>query len=440
MKPCLKSLDVRVAVVGAGPGGLAAVDLTHPGSPLHGWRGGPGEGEVLVIDDAPAPGGQIWRGRRLKLPDHVQHLPQTQIVDAIPRTDKHRSPPILLAASPDGPVRVVAKAIVLATGAMERFLPFPGWTLPGVVGAGGLQALIKGGFDVRGRRVVVAGTGPLLLAVADLARRAGSRVACVAEQADRRSLLPFARAVLTRPSKLAQGAGLATRLLGVAKHYGTWPTRAEGDGRVERVVLRSADGSTQTVDCDLLACGFGLVPRVALPRLLGCDVEPTVDGALRVVVDERQQTSVPGVSAVGEATGVGGVDKAIAEGRVAARAVAGTRLDSQPGAKILAARDRELAFADALATSFALRPELRQLPTDDTLVCRCEDVPWRQLSTAASARDAKLTTRCGMGPCQARVCGPALAFLKGWPPESPRPPLFPTDLQTLADLYGAEHD
>ena len=318
---------------------------------------------------------------------------------------------------------------------MERFLPFPGWTLPGVVGAGGLQALIKGEFDVRGRRVVVAGTGPLLLAVADLARRSGARVVCVAEQADRRSLLPFARAVLVRPGKLAQGAGLAVRLLPVPKRFGTWPVRAEGDGRVERVVLRSADGSESTVECDLLACGFGLVPRVALPRLLGCDVEPfdaETESALRVVVDGRQQTSVPGVYAVGEATGVGGVDKAISEGRIAGRCAAG----GEPDSNLLAVRDRELAFADALARSFALRRELRQLPTGDTLVCRCEDVAWSDVADAASARDAKLTTRCGMGPCQARVCGPALAFLKGWPPESPRPPLFPTDLQTLSDLYG----
>lgn len=424
-------LEVGVAVVGAGPAGLAAVETLATRS--------------VLLDDAPTPGGQIWRGRiwrrqSLQLPDHVRYLPQTQIIDAIPRPD---GPPILLATTPDGPIRITARAIVLATGAMERFLPFPGWTAPGVVGAGGLQALIKGGFDVAGRRIVVAGSGPLLLAVADLARRQGAHVMCVAEQAERRSLVPFARAVLVRPGKLLQGAGLAARLLGVRKRFGTWPVHAEGDERMERVVLQSSDGSECTVACDLLACGFGLVPRVALPRLLGCEVEPAGAGdpsALRVVVDDRQETSVPGIYAVGEATGVGGVDKAIAEGRVAGRTATG----ADPSTRELALRDRERRFAEALATSFALRSELRDLPSrnrgtrGDTLVCRCEDVPWRDVADAASARDAKLTSRCGMGPCQARVCGPALAFLKGWTPESPRPPLFPTDLHTLSELYGAE--
>lgn len=424
----VRRFEIDVAVVGAGPGGLAAAEVLGDG--------------CLLLDDAAAPGGQIWRGRRLQLPDHVQYLPQTQIVDAVPSSDRSKGAPVLLATTPDGPVRIAARAIVLATGAMERFLPFPGWTRPGVVGAGGLQALIKGGFDVSGRRVVVAGSGPLLLAVADLARRKGAKVVCLAEQADRRSLLPFARAVVTRPGKLIQGAGLAARLLGVPQHFGTWPVRAEGaegsEGRgpVARVVLGAADGSERTVECDLLACGFGLVPRVALARRLGCAVESAGDGALRVVVDELQQTSLPGVYVVGEATGVGGADKAIAEGRVAGRAAAG----AAPSPQLLAACDRERPFAEALASSFALRPELRNLPSDDTLVCRCEDVPRRDIATAATARDAKLTSRCGMGPCQARVCGPALAFLRGWTPEAPRPPLFPTDLQTLSELYGADDD
>ncbi|MDA8017343.1 MAG: FAD-dependent oxidoreductase [Thermoanaerobaculia bacterium] len=436
-----RHVEVDVAVVGAGPGGLAAIEaLTRDRSP-HSSTTHPGT--IALIDDAPIVGGQIWRARDsrparetdsyldLLQHDQVDHLQETLIVDAASGSGES---PVLFAVGPTGPVRIVARAIVLATGAMERFLPFPGWTLPGVVGAGGLQALIKGGFDVAGRRLVIAGSGPLLLAVADLARRCGAQVLCLTEQAERHSLLPFARAILVRPGKLWQGLGLGRRLLPVRKRFGTWPIRAVGDERLEHVVLRSSDGRESTVECDLLACGFGLVPRLSLPRLLGCQVEAVGDGALRVVVDDRQRTSVPGVYAIGEATGVGGVDKALVEGRVAGLDAAGKGVD----ARLMASRDRERRFADALEASFSLRDELRELPTSDTLVCRCEDVPWTELAAARCARDAKLNTRCGMGPCQARVCGPALAFLKGWVPESPRPPLFPTDLQTLTDLYQTE--
>jgi hypothetical protein len=176
-------------------------------------------------------------------------------------------------------------------------------------------------------------------------------------------------------------------------------------------------------DCDVLACGYGLVPNLELARLLGCEAAPD-----RVLLGARQETSVPGVFAAGELGGIAGVDHALVTGAIAGRAAAG-----QPTPAALARRrDAELAFGARLAHAFELRDDLRRLARLDTPVCRCEDVAHGRLSDVASSREAKLATRAGMGPCQGRVCAPALGFLRGWPEGTIQPPLFPTPLALLA--------
>jgi hypothetical protein len=152
--------------------------------------------------------------------------------------------------------------------------------------------------------------------------------------------------------------------------------------------------------------------------------------ARRVVVDELQRTTIDGVLCAGEPTGIGGVDLALAEGAVAGHAAAGD-LDRARAAVPRSRRERR--FAAALERAFALRSELRDLPADDTVVCRCEDVTWGAIRTWRDGRQAKLETRCGMGPCQGRVCGVALEALLGWPLETPRPPLIPVPFHALAD-------
>lgn len=304
------------------------------------------------------------------------------------------------------------------------FLPFPGWTLPGVYGAGGLQAFVKSGFSVRGKRVVVAGTGPLLPAVAAHLREAGADIVSVVEQAPLRRLLRFSAGLLAmEPSKLLEGAGYALRLAGVPYRTGAWVMRAHGDERVEKVTILSGL-KVFDLKADMLAIGYHLVPNTELPRLLGCELDR---GYVRV--DEVQQTSVRGVYCAGESTGIGGVDKALMEGRIAGLAAA-KKLDE--GRTLIPARDRQMRFVRELADAFALREELRHLPDDDTLVCRCEDVPYRELVNCSSWREAKLHTRCGMGPCQGRICGAASEFLLGWKVPDPRPPLFPAEVATLA--------
>jgi NADPH-dependent 2,4-dienoyl-CoA reductase/sulfur reductase-like enzyme len=398
-----------VAVAGAGPAGLAAA-----------CRAAQSGARTVIIDDNPRPGGQIWRASssrwiRLAEAHRVELLAGAHIFAA----PGERS---LALETFDGELEIEYRSLVLATGARERFLPFPGWTLPNVVGAGGLQALVKSGMPIRGKKVVVAGSGPLLLAVAHYLRSHGANIRLIAEQTGSAALNRFARGLVAKPRKLLQAAQLRASLLGIPYLTSTWPIRAEGNGKLESVTLQSG-GHTFTEPCDYLACGFGLVPNVELAVLLGCRL-----GDAAVAVDDHQQTSVPGVYAAGEITGIGGLDLSLVEGEIAGYAAAGQAASAR---RLHAKRQVERRFAAALERAFALRPELRQLPRDDTFVCRCEDVAYGRVRRFSDWREAKLQTRCGMGPCQGRVCGGAVEFLLGWKSESVRPPIFPARIASL---------
>jgi NADPH-dependent 2,4-dienoyl-CoA reductase/sulfur reductase-like enzyme len=175
--------------------------------------------------------------------------------------------------------------------------------------------------------------------------------------------------------------------------------------------------------CDLLACGFHLVPNIELARLLGCLI---VDGF--VAVDEYQQTSVSDVYCAGEPTGIGGVDAAIVEGKLAGFAATDQFVRA---ASLLPTQKKTAAFAKALDRAFELRNELRTLAVNSTILCRCEDVQYGKLTEYEDFRTAKLQTRCGMGACQGRICGSAVEFLFGWTDRSVRPPIFPVKMENL---------
>jgi NADPH-dependent 2,4-dienoyl-CoA reductase/sulfur reductase-like enzyme len=250
----------------------------------------------------------------------------------------------------------------------------------------------------------------------------------VFEQAPRSTVARFGLRLARHPRKLTQAAALLAHLRGVPLRYSAWPLRATGDAALRDITVWEG-GRQRSIETDLLACSFGLTPATGLATLLGCALRHG-----RVVVDEHHRTTVDGVWCAGESTGVGGVDLAHAEGEVAGRAAAG-ELDR---ARTTARRVRsERRFAESLDRTFTLRPELRELPLDDTVVCRCEDVPWARIRAHHDARQAKLETRCGMGPCQGRVCGPALEVLCGWERERPRPPLIPVPFHALADAGSA---
>jgi NADPH-dependent 2,4-dienoyl-CoA reductase/sulfur reductase-like enzyme len=415
---CKRVTDARafdVLVVGAGPAGIAAACVAAESG-----------ARVGLVDDNPAPGGQIWRGesfaseaaewsRRLAA-SRAELIRGTRVVAA-------PEPGLLIAESFDALIELRYSKLILATGARERFLPFPGWTLPNVMGAGGLQAIVKSGLPIEGQRIVVAGTGPLLLAVAAYLKKHGARVVLIAEQTSRASLARFVARLWRFPNKIKQALQLRRDLRGVPQYFDTWPIAAEGREKLDRVTLRQ-NAKAWTVECDYLACGFHLVPNTELAELLGCAIRKGF-----VQVDEAQQTTVPNIFCAGEPTGVGGVELALVEGQIAGCAAA-QQIDK---ARALFVERRKLRrFADSLERAFALRDELKSLCAPDTLVCRCEDVPFARLAQYDSWRAAKLETRCGMGPCQGRVCGAAAEFLFGWRAESVRPPIFPARVEALA--------
>jgi NADPH-dependent 2,4-dienoyl-CoA reductase/sulfur reductase-like enzyme len=383
-----------------------------------------------MVDTGLRPGGQIWRHfdaatlpsgarswlRRLQR-SGAKVLQQATVVDA----DGARG---LTVVGPHGTTRVIAQRIIIATGARERFLPFPGWTLPSVMGVGGAQAMLKAGLNVRGRRAIVAGSGPLLLPVAAALRKAGAHLVIVAEQVTTRTLGTFALSLWSQPSKLRLAARYRADIGTTTYRTGCWVRRADGIDRLQTVTL--TNGQREWVEpCDLLCCAYGLVPSTELARLLGC----TVEGG-SVVVDGMQRTSVEHVLSAGETTGIAGDDAAIAEGEIAG-IVASSRLATVAIPPNLIRHQRQgRRFASRLRDSFPLRPELSQLATAETVICRCEDVRLRQLDPAWTARQAKLYARVGMGPCQGMTCGPALQHLFGWDTGSVRPPLFAPSLRS----------
>ncbi len=416
-------LQADVIIVGAGPAGIAALlPLLAAGR------------RVIWVEQSAQAGGQIWRAGlpahwRTQVEAALSH-PLLQccfghaVIDAhIETTEQAVSLRLYQPAQPNQvSVQVQAPQLLLATGGRERFLPFPGWTLPGITGAGGLQALVKQGWPIEGQRVVLAGSGPLLLAAADTVRQAGGQILLIAEQASRASLLRFAAGLPA--AKAAQATGLAWRLRGIPYRSGTWVQSASGNGRLQGIQL-STGRETWALDCDALGLGFGLLPNTELAQMLGCPL--TNDGA--IAVDAGMATSLPGVYAAGECTGIGGVDKSVAEGALAAQSMLGRTGTSRP-------RRGALKFAHHLQRHFSLHPEVLQLADSSTPICRCEDVSLGQLKAHQDWREAKLQTRCGMGACQGRICGPICESLLGWPTQQNRglrTPLQAVPLHLLAE-------
>jgi thioredoxin reductase/bacterioferritin-associated ferredoxin len=431
-------MDVDVAVVGAGPAGIAAAVAAREAG-----------ASVVVIDEYGAPGGQIWKRPRGAgaegLPPAARRrcealagcgarlLADTTVWAA---RDEHT----LLAATSDGRAHAVhARAIVLATGAYDRPVAFPGWTLPGVVTAGAAQSLAKAEDVLPGRRVLLAGAGPFLLPVAEQLLARGAEVAVVAEATGRAEWLRTAPRMLRHPRRVGEYAAYRARLRGVPFMWSHAIVCAEGSGRVASATVARVDadwrprpGSERTFAVDAVATAYGFLPSVELARALGCAL-----AGERVAHDADMRTTVPHVFVAGEAAGVGGADLALVEGEIAGRAAAGHRARRA----LRRRRRRGAAFARVLDDLFGPRAGLLELADAATTVCRCEDVTAGDLDAAiaAGARSMgalKVATRCGQGPCQGRICAHLVAARAPDVEDarfSSRPPVRPVALSTLAD-------
>ena len=258
--------------------------------------------------------------------------------------------------------------------------------------------------------------GPAVAVAAACARLAPTCL-LVAEQAGLlRALLRFAVHAFRKPRRMLDAATLRAAFLGVPYHTDAWVTRAEGTGHLEAVVLQ-VGGREVRVACDWLGCAAGLTPVTDVAQLLGC--EATTAG---ITVDDEQATTVGGVWAAGECTGVKGDQPSEVEGEIAGRAAAQDRQGARD-ARLQRGRSDGRRFGELLSRSFAPRAELLALARPDTILCRCEDVAIGAVDPRWTQRQAKLWTRVGMGACQGAVCGPACSALFGWETNAVRPPL-----------------
>jgi NADPH-dependent 2,4-dienoyl-CoA reductase/sulfur reductase-like enzyme len=465
--------EYAVLVVGGGPAGMSAALATSQA----GLR-------TLLVDERPTLGGQIfkqpgpgftitdtgplgaqWRfGRALvrRAEDSgVDLATRTAVVDLEPYRDGWTA----ILATDHGTRSVTVPRVVVAAGAHDRPVVFPGWTLPGVITAGGLQTLAKTQRFLPGRRMVFAGSGPVALAFPAQLAGFGADIAVALEAGPApgpADVLRIARTAWGNRDLLRDAARYRSQLLRhrIPLRYGRMVIRAEGDRRVEQVVHAAVDadwrvvpGTEETVEADLLCVGYGFVPSPELLRLVGCgfdDVE--VLGGPVVRRDSWCRTTVPGIYAAGDGTGVEGSWVAIDEGTVAGLAAAmdGGALRAEQAVPRAARARRRLSARRALATATArmyrIGPGIYELADAGTVVCRCEEVTAGALGAAvAEVGDvsvAKALTRAGMGPCQGRNCGRHIAAMIGRahqipldavPPATPRMPVRPVSIAALAD-------
>lgn len=453
-------------VIGAGPAGANAA-LSAAAAGL----------SVVLLDEQDAAGGQVWRKPLDGLPK-LPASPEQQRGNGLRQQIAASSIQFLTgrrvwsiggafrvdALGPAGNEMFEAPRLIAATGAHERVVPFPGWTLPGVIGLAAATNLLKSHGVLPGNRIVVAGCGPLLVAVAAGVLKLGGTVAAIVDLDGRGDWLRALPSLASQPRLLAQGVGWMMKigLANVPYYRRHGVMAAMGDGQLHGVTLGPVDdggasiaGATVTIEADCLCVGHGLVAGSEVTRLLRA--EHRYDGrrgGFVPVLDDAGRTSISGLYACGDGYGVRGAASAEWAGRLAGLAAArdadalGSDDFDRKADECRRGLTRLQRFSDAMADRMALRaPQVATVP-EAAIVCRCEDVSRADVEAAiaAGARDVnqlKHFTRCGMGPCQGRMCGDVAGALLAahvggrdaagcW---TMRPPLRPIPLEDLMGTF-----
>lgn len=459
-----QALTCDLLIIGAGPAGLAAA-VAAAGL------------NIIIIDERAKPGGQYFKqpgkgfavtpaaldaqfSEGAALIADVAASPAKLMAGRIAWSAQRDGQHVVVESSgPEGPARIIAARLIIATGATEKPWPMPGWTLPGVMTTGAAQTLLRSGAVSPGSRVLVAGNGPLNIQLANELLTAGVTVAAVVEQAPRPGLARAASAL----TMARHDAGLAVagvrqlaRLAraGVPLLFGHVVCRAEGESQVECAFVAATRpdgtlGPERRFDIDALCIGAGFQPQTELARALGCRLE-WQGGALAVVRDDAGRTSISNVFVAGDGGGLGGARTALAQGTLAGLAVVSDLKGTLTGAKMAQTQAQHRALATArgfqagLWQLFAPAHPAPAVHTPETLLCRCEGVRFGDVDAllAAGTNDPgsiKRATRLGMGRCQGRYCGPLLAARLARDRGAgegdlfaPRPPFKPMKIADLA--------
>lgn len=418
---------VEIVIVGAGPAGIAAGEVLCDAG--H---------KPILIDEAARAGGQGYRRpadglrldmKRLMGSEAGKYAALHRRFDALmPRLDYR--PNTLVWAIEGRTLHLVAggraqtmsfDSLVIASGAMDRIAPMPGWTLPGVFTLGGAQVALKDQGCLIGRSVAFLGSSPLLALAARQYRDMGAEIAVIADTTPFSSKVKALPALLREPRTLMRGlwymgTSLAAR---TPMLNGVRPVAIEGGNQVEALALRDARGIERRFPCDAVALGYGLKPETQLADLAGADFAYDPDFRLALPVIDGAGRVRPGLYLAGDGVRIGGADAAEASGALAAHAVLSDLGETRHAGTMrrLARRvDRLRSFQRGLARAFAWPCEAIAALPDDVTLCRCENVTVGAVRAAmaedlgpAEVNRVKAMTRCGMGRCQGRVCGPALS-------------------------------
>ena len=425
---------VDLVVLGAGPAGVAAANVASK------------EGaEVVIIDENSSAGGQIYRAppnefqpqNSFKSDEFREGEKQRNILknSNVKALFKHRvwsvsSDLVVSTVGPNGLSSWHARSLIIANGALERIIPFPGWTIPGVIGLAASTILLKSQYVLPGQSTVVAGCGPLLIAVANGIIKSGGKVSAIIDLNSKSDWIKAFPRLLSRPDQLFKGISWFANIMkaGIKLYGGHAVTNTKQVDNVLRISIAPINSAGSILDSknqkivegDCLAIGHGLFPSTEITRLLKAKhIYDPLKGGWVPLIDDDFRSSIPGVYIAGDATGISGAFSAVQKGRIAGMAAV-RDLNVMSSQKYKAKIKSELIilkknenFGKAAVRLMKFRPELIQTITSETIVCRCEDVFRSEIDEAieSGARDLnqlKAWTRCGMGPCQGRTCSEAI--------------------------------